>query len=158
MKNSLILIFFAAFLSLGLTSCGDGAGSHGGKAVADAISKDIDAATFKQMLADGKFIAIDIRKPKERFSDNIFKDLNKPYGYIPGTQLNIDWENKTFMDEMEKLDKSKAYGIYCRSGNRSGKALRAMKGMGFKEVYNLDHGMKGWMKAGFETEVVPKPE
>ena len=157
MKRSLIFIFLAAALSFGFSSCGDGAGSHGGKAVDNAISKDIDAATFKQMLADGKFTAIDIRKPKERYDDNIFKDLGKPYGFIPGTQLNIDWENKTFMDEMEKLDKSKPYGIYCRSGNRSGKALRAMKGMGFKEVYNLDHGMKGWMKAGFETEVVPKP-
>jgi len=157
MKRSIIFIFLAAFLSMGLSSCGGDTDNHGGTAV-DTISQDIDAPTFKQMLADGKLIAIDIRTPKERFSDNIFKDVNKPYGFIPGTQLNIDWKNKTFMDEMEKLDKNKAYGVYCRSGNRSGKALRALKGMGFKEVYNLDHGMKGWMKAGFETEVVPKPE
>lgn len=155
MKNSLILIFFAAFLSLGLTSCGDTAPTD--KPGETTIAKDIDAATFKQMMADGKLTAIDIRKPEERFEGNVFKDVNKSYGFIAGTTLNIDWKAKSFNSEMEKLDKSKPYGIYCRSGNRSSKAMNAMRGMGFKEVYNLENGLKGWMKAGFETEVVPKP-
>ena len=156
MKNSLILIFFAAFLSLGLTSCGDTATTSDTPGET-TIAKDIDAATFKQMMADGKLTAIDVRKPEERFEGNVFKDVNKSYGFIAGTPLNIDWKAKSFNSEIEKLDKSKPYGVYCRSGNRSGKAMNAMRKMGFKEVYNLENGLKGWLKAGLETEVVPKP-
>ncbi len=152
MKRSLIFIFLAAFLSLGLSSCGDKS------AVAkNSIAKDVDTATFKKMMDEGKFTAIDVRAPKERLSDNVFSDVNKPYGFIPGTPKNINWKDgAAFKAGLSKLDKSKPYGVYCRSGNRSGKAMNMMHNMGFKEVYNLAGGMKGWLKAGYESEVVPK--
>lgn len=150
-KITIYFILFAAVAFLG-TSC-----SQKSSAVSTAISKNIDATTFKNMMEAGKFVAIDIRKPAERLSSNVFPDLNKPYGYITGTQLNIDWKDQAlFKTEMGKLDKSKPYGIYCRSGKRSGNALVVMKNMGFEEVYNLLGGMKGWLKAGYPNTVVPK--
>jgi len=55
------------------------------------------------------------------------------------------------MIEMQKLDKDQAYLIHCLSGKRSGRAMMALKSMGFREVYNLDKGLKGWKATGFET-------
>ena len=109
-------------------------------------------------MEEGKFEAIDVRAPKERYSDNIFDEVGKPYGYIEGTPLNINWKDQeAFKAGLAKLDKNKAYGVYCRSGHRSGNAMKMMHDMGFKEVYNLAGGMKGWLKAGYPSKVIPKP-
>ncbi len=82
--------------------------------------------------------------------------MNAYYGFITGTTINHNWKDgAAFKAGLEKLDKSKSYGVYCRSGNRSGKAMAMMNKMGFKEVYNLEGGMKGWLKAGYPTEVIP---
>lgn len=51
--------------------------------------------------------------------------------------LNIDVLKSDFQSEILNLDKSKVFKVYCRSGNRSGQALRTMKSLGFKDVENL---------------------
>ena len=51
--------------------------------------------------------------------------------------LNIDFYSLTFADEIKKLDTSKSYQLYCRSGNRSGQAEGLMKSMGFSDVVNV---------------------
>ena len=45
---------------------------------------------------------------------------------------------------LEKLDKSKNYYVYCRSGGRSAQAATLMDQMGFNETYNLLGGFKEW--------------
>jgi phage shock protein E len=50
---------------------------------------------------------------------------------------NIDFHGSDFKDKVLKLDKSKSYKLYCRSGNRSGKAMDLMISLGFKDVENL---------------------
>lgn len=50
---------------------------------------------------------------------------------------NIDFLKSDFKDQLLKLDKSKKYKLYCRSGNRSEKALSLMKDLGFKDIENL---------------------
>ena len=49
-----------------------------------------------------------------------------------------------FISEIDKLDKSKSYFIYCKSGARSGQTCELMKQKGFKKVYNLEGGILGW--------------
>lgn len=65
-------------------------------------------------------------------------------GHIAGA-LNIDIFSPLFKEEIEKLDKNKAYYIVCRSGGRSASAAGAMETLGFQQVSNLDGGMMGWM-------------
>ncbi len=55
--------------------------------------------------------------------------------------LNIDFYNPSFRSEIEKLDKEKAYFVYCRSGNRSGQACHLMSKQGFTKLYNLSGGI-----------------
>lgn len=65
-------------------------------------------------------------------------------GYIPGaTNLDIHL-GQEFLDELEKLDKSKNYYVYCRSGARSGQACAVMNGLGFANAYNLEGGFMNW--------------
>lgn len=71
------------------------------------------------------FIVLDVRTPAE-YNESHIKDA-----------VNIDVLNPTFEREVAKLDKNKSYKLYCRSGNRSAKALKQMESMGFKQLENL---------------------
>jgi len=65
-------------------------------------------------------------------------------GYIKGA-LNLDIRGGAdFISSLEKLDKSKAYFVYCRSGARSGQACQLMGQMGFENAYNLEGGVLAW--------------
>jgi len=75
---------------------------------------------------------IDVRTPQEFVE-----------GHLNGAIL-IDYFNADFMNKMSKLDKSKDLYIYCRSGNRSGKAAKKLESMGFPKVYDLKGGILNW--------------
>ena len=70
-------------------------------------------------------------------------------GHIPNA-TNIDIHmGQGFLDAIEKLDKTKSYYVYCRSGGRSGQACAVMNSVGFEKTYNLEGGFMNW-----EGEVV----
>lgn len=54
------------------------------------------------------------------------------------------YKGQEFINEIENLDKSKSYFVYCRSGNRSGQACQIMEQLGFENAYNLEGGMLEW--------------
>ncbi len=85
------------------------------------------------------FVIIDVRTRQE-LTD----------GHIENV-INIDFYSETFRDELNNLDKNKKYLIYCRSGNRSGKALDIMAELSFEEVYNMLGGMIEWNAAELPT-------
>ena len=59
--------------------------------------------------------------------------------------IMIDFlQPELFLQEIKNLDTSKNYYIYCRSGNRSGKACEIMDNLGFNETFNLIGGMIEW--------------
>lgn len=70
-------------------------------------------------------IVIDVRT-KEEFDQERVKGA-----------LNIDLMSPSFMKEIQNLDPSKHYLLYCRSGNRSGQAEMIMRQIGFLKVQNV---------------------
>jgi rhodanese-related sulfurtransferase len=65
-------------------------------------------------------------------------------GRIPNSS-NIDiYLGQGFLEELEKLDKSKNYYVYCRSGNRSGQACAIMNSVGIENAFNLEGGFMNW--------------
>lgn len=60
--------------------------------------------------------------------------------------VHIDVMSPTFFDDVEKLDKSKSYFIYCRSGNRSGQMCNYMASKGFEKLVNLRGGIISWSR------------
>ncbi len=87
----------------------------------------------EQLESDPDAVILDVRTDEEMEE-----------GHIPGAiQIDI-YRGQGFLDEVEKLDKSKSYYVYCRSGNRSGQACSLMQSKGFERTYNLMGGMLEW--------------
>lgn len=65
-------------------------------------------------------------------------------GTIPNA-LHIDiFKGQGFIDEIQKLDTSKNYFVYCKAGGRSAQACAIMNQLGFKNTYNLLGGFTEW--------------
>ena len=63
---------------------------------------------------------------------------------IPGSiHMNIQ-NTAVFYEEAKKLDPSKSYFIYCRSGGRSAQACMLFKSLGIDNTYNLVGGITEW--------------
>lgn len=99
----------------------------------------ISADSLKVMLNSEHGILLDVRTPEE-FAE----------GHLPGA-INIDYKNEGFSNALDKLDKTKQYEVYCRSGHRSGESTEMMTKKGFKKVYDLEGGILKWQEKGFET-------
>lgn len=90
---------------------------------------------FLKLVEEKGIEVIDVRTPGEVGE-----------GYIKGTQHFIDFNGATFNQEIDALDTSKAYIVYCRSGNRSTRAIHVMLDKGFKNLYELQGGISGFNK------------
>lgn len=95
--------------------------------------QDINKDQVNSLIND-KVTVIDLRTEKEFENGKI------------GSSLNIDFQKREFIDNLNKLDKEKPYIIYCMSGNRSLKASHVMKSLGFKMIYHYKKGYKDWIK------------
>jgi rhodanese-related sulfurtransferase len=97
---------------------------------------DLSVTEFSAKVAEAGVITLDVRTPGE-FAE----------GHIEGAQL-IDFQSGNFENEISSLDKNATYAVYCRSGNRSGQAVKVMHDAGFHNVYNLNGGVIDWANAG----------
>jgi rhodanese-related sulfurtransferase len=97
---------------------------------------DLNVSEFSSKVTEAGIITLDVRTPGE-FNE----------GHIEGAQL-IDFQSGNFENEIATLDKSKTYAVYCRSGSRSGQAVKIMSDAGFTNLYNLNGGVIDWANAG----------
>jgi len=94
---------------------------------------EIQIDAFQNKIATENYTLVDVRTAEEYAN-----------GHLEGA-LNIDYFSATFSEDIGKLGFETPVLVYCRSGNRSGKSMKIMYDMGFKEVKNLIGGYKGWM-------------
>ena len=101
-----------------------------------AVSLNVDDWSAKMQEVPGPII--DVRTPGE-FAQ----------GYVPEAKL-VNVSSSDFMSNIDALalNKEEPVYVYCRSGNRSKKAMSMLKSSGFTQVYELNSGMIGWQKAG----------
>ncbi|MFV8270991.1 rhodanese-like domain-containing protein [Flavobacterium sp. GT2N3] len=86
-----------------------------------------------QFETDDNAVILDVRTEAE-FNEGIIANA-----------INIDIHlGQGFITEIEALDKTKNYYVYCRSGMRSAKACEIMKEQGFENAYNLVGGITEW--------------
>lgn len=95
--------------------------------------KPLDQNKLAAIMEQENVIVIDVRTPGE-----------VSQGYIKGADLFININGADFQREIGKLDKSKTYVMYCRSGARSGSAASYMVQNGFSDVYNLMGGIMNY--------------
>jgi rhodanese-related sulfurtransferase len=87
----------------------------------------------EQLNNDSNAVLLDVRTQEE-----------VDEGKIPKA-LHIDiYNGQGFINEVDALDKSKNYYVYCRSGGRSAQACLIMNKLGFKNTYNLIGGFSQW--------------
>lgn len=130
-KKSLTVVAALAMVfgsSAVLTACG----------TAGAVHK-VGAKEFSDALVNEKAVLIDVRSPEE-FAQ----------GHIAGA-TNINVEGADFASQIETLDKTKTYAVYCHSGRRSGIATDSMEKAGFAHMYDLSGGIQAWQSAGGEV-------
>jgi rhodanese-related sulfurtransferase len=103
------------------------------------LSSEEGREVLGKRTGDPRFILLDVRTPKE------FREER-----IEGAVM-VDYLSPAFRDEMAKLDREKTYLVYCRTGNRTKGALKAMRELGFRNVLHLAGGITKWKEAGFPT-------
>lgn len=101
-----------------------------------AAVTNLNVTDFANTIASEDVIIIDVRTPREFVTGHI------------ANAINIDAESGNFTTEIESLDKTKTYAVYCRSGNRSGTATKIMADAGFKKIYNMTGGIIDWTNSG----------
>lgn len=87
-----------------------------------AVVEKVEATEAVQLIERGEHTVIDVRTPAEYAS-----------GHVDGAE-NLDVSAATFEKQVEGLDKSEEYIVYCQSGNRSAGAAEKMADLGFAEV------------------------
>lgn len=71
--------------------------------------------------------------------------------HIKGAVMIPVQELEKRISEIDHL-KNKKVLVYCRTGNRSKKALQILQQNGFTQLYHLEKGIKLWMQEGFKVE------
>ncbi|MBC5837768.1 rhodanese-like domain-containing protein [Flavobacterium muglaense] len=88
---------------------------------------------ISQLEADENAVILDVRTEDE-CNDGIIEHA-----------INIDiHQGQVFINDIEALDKTKNYYVYCRSGARSAKACEIMNELGIAHAYNLTGGILAW--------------
>lgn len=112
------------------------AGACASTTVAEATTL-VDSQRAEELIGSQEdLVVLDVRTPEEFAS-----------GALPNAIL-IDINSPTFADEIARLDTSKPYLVYCRSGNRSATAVEIMEEAGFGEIYELANGIQAWVGSG----------
>jgi len=96
----------------------------------------VNVSSFKDGTEKENRTLIDVRTPVE---------YNQ--GHIANAK-NIDFYEQSFEEKLNNLDKNTAYSIYCRSGHRSGEAIKIMESLGFTNVLDLEGGVISWQEKG----------
>ncbi|MXO32260.1 thioredoxin domain-containing protein [Apibacter sp. B2912] len=102
------------------------------------VNSVLEPKDFLQKLKNSNSILIDVRTPEE-FETGHIKNA-----------IDLDYRNASFSDKIRKLDTSKTYMIYCRSGKRSASTVDSLKNLGFTHLYDLKGGINAW-----KTENLP---
>ena len=133
------LYFLIPFL---LLSCSDTSRKN-----SDDNSNNLNDPSENNFSDYSVYKAYDNIKDNQNNSGIILLDVRTPEEYrtshIKGSLL-INFNSPDFEDQLSKLDRNKKYIVYCRVGNRSGKAVKIMENMKFIEAHNVSGGITEW--------------
>ena len=120
------LVFFVVMIGAGKAGGDEGRNMGPGEA----------QALIQENAGNRDFVVLDVRTPGE-FAQ----------GHLEGA-VQVDYRSPGFREEMAGLEKTKTYLVYCRTGNRSARAMGIMGELGFRSIYNLEGGIKRWLEEG----------
>ena len=105
-----------------------------------SIIHSLRSSEIKTLRDEKEVIFLDVRTLSEYSSGHIRE------------AVHLDFYAEDFSQRLEDLDRSQTYVVYCAVGGRSNKAVRMMKKMGFKEVYDASEGFATLKSSGIPAE------
>lgn len=126
------------FFPLAFLAAMTGSGLAGGGGAINLDSGEAQAL-IREHAGDRNFVVLDVRTPGE-FAQ----------GHLEGAVL-VDYRSPEFRQQVARLDRTKIYLVYCRTGNRSSKAMGIFQELGFRNTYHLERGIKRWVEEGLPT-------
>ena len=127
-----IAVVWATVFALSLTAA---APLMAGSRLTD-VTVDQGRELMQRRAGQTDFVILDVRTPEE-FAE----------GHLTGA-VNMNVLTPDFATRLGTLDRGKTYLVYCRTGNRSTKAVQAMERLGFRSVNHMVEGVVGWQKKG----------
>lgn len=125
-------------------ACGSGSGPDVAEEVGRAV--EVEGGTYVNVTPQ----ELDSIRGEQ---DVLLVNVHIPYeGEISGTDKFIPFDRiGEYVDELPADSDSKIV-LYCRSGNMSDTAARALVSLGYTNVWNLDGGMIAWEAAGYPLD------
>lgn len=116
----------------------------------ESVGPELEAPEALRRVEAGELTLVDIRRPEEW----------RQTGIAQGA-LRLDMRDPRFVDLL--LDKVSGrmdapIGLICRTGNRTTQVQKALRQMGFTQIYNVREGMAGsaagpgWLRRGLPVE------
>jgi rhodanese-related sulfurtransferase len=102
--------------------------------------EDVGNLSATQLVNTRNAVLLDVREPTEYEGGRLPNAI-----HIPLSQL------ESRRQELAKLS-GRPVVVYCERGGRSRTAGAALAKQGFKDVYNLNGGFRGWKDAGLPVE------
>ena len=100
--------------------------------------KMITATELNQVMQKEDIVLIDVHTPEQQ--------------HIKGTDLVIPYnEIEKYQVKLPK-DKNSAIYLYCQGGPMGEAAAKSLYELGYRNLYNLEGGVKAWRKAGLDFE------
>lgn len=100
-------------------------------------------------MAEGAIAPAEAAKLIKETTDLQLIDVRTPAEYSEG---HLDNAKLIPLQELEsrlsEIDKTKPILLYCRSGNRSGNALKILRDKGYDQAKHVAGGINAWKAAG----------
>lgn len=104
------------------------------------LTQTLNVNEFSKLVDQGDGIVLDVRTGQEYAGGHI------------ATAINADFSDTAEFDKyLAGLDKNGKYLLYCRTGNRSGQAMKMMEEKGFTDIADLSGGILAWQTANLEV-------
>jgi rhodanese-related sulfurtransferase len=142
-------ILLVGLLLLTLSSLVGGCGYITGEAVEfsfqppapEQFTRDVSITEAYAVIAMNagryNFVILDVRTTGEFAAGHIRSAINR------------DYYSTAFKNDIDKLDKTKLYVVYCQTGIRSAAVRDIMQELGFQRIYNMTGGFADWTAQGF---------
>ncbi|EIJ33561.1 rhodanese-like domain-containing protein [Thiothrix nivea] len=144
-----LALVLAISTSVGLGACSkaQGLGEKSGNAAEASVQQgsvsNVSNAELQDLMAKGVTL-VDIRLPEEW----------QQTGVVEGSKLLTLFEKNgsvapNFLADLQKMvPADKPVALICRTGNRTRAGTQMLAQAGYTQVYNVTHGITGWIGEG----------
>ena len=105
-----------------------------GKPAAPAPASAVDVTEAQRRLASREALLIDVREPDEWREGHVAGARHIPLGDLAA--------------RLAEVPRDRSVLLFCRSGNRSGKATAFLRQQGYAQATNVEGGIIAWQGAG----------